>query len=146
VDYTWKLWLNPKFGAAFPNGATGFELIRSAEVSADHLSISFHLKQAYAGFLQYWVDGYFAPLPAHHFSAMAPQAIVKSPDLLNPSVTSGPFLVAESLPGDHYTLVRNPRYYRANEGLPYLDKVVLRPSDLEANINIWQWWCDNGKC
>jgi len=20
------------------------------------------------------------------------------------------------------------------------------PSDLEANINIWQWWCDNGKC
>jgi peptide/nickel transport system substrate-binding protein len=126
VDYTWQLWLNPRFGAAFPNGATGFELIRSADFSADHLSITFHLKQAYAGFLQYWADGYFAPLPAHHFSRMAPEAIAKSPDLLNPSVTSGPFMVAESLPGDHYTLVRNPRYYRASEGLPYLDKVVLR--------------------
>jgi peptide/nickel transport system substrate-binding protein len=126
VDYTWKLWLNPRFGAGFPNGATGFKLIREASVSPDHLSITFHLKQAYAPFRSFWVDGYFAPLPAHHFSAIAPQAIVKSPDLLNPSVTSGPFMMAERVPGDHYTLVRNPRYYRASEGLPYLDKVVLR--------------------
>jgi peptide/nickel transport system substrate-binding protein len=126
VDYTWQLWLNPKFGAAFPNGATGFELIREASVSADHLSITFHLTHAYAPFLSNWVDGFMAPLPAHHFSRMAPEAIAKSPDLLNPQVTSGPFMVAESLPGDHFTLVRNPRYYRASEGLPYLDKVVLR--------------------
>jgi peptide/nickel transport system substrate-binding protein len=132
VDYTWKLWLNPRFGAAFPNGATGFELIRSADVSADHLSITFHLKQAYAPFLQNWVGGYFAPLPAHHFSAMSPQAIVKSPDLLNPSVTSGPFMMAESVPSDHYTVVRNPRYYRASEGLPYLDKIIFRPVDQDA--------------
>ena len=34
--------------------------------------------------------------------------------------------MSESVPGDHYTLVRNPRYYRAREGLPYLDKVVFR--------------------
>jgi peptide/nickel transport system substrate-binding protein len=126
VDFTWQLWLNPKFGAAFPNGATGFELIRSADVSADHLTITFHLKQAYAPFLSYWVDGEFASLPAHHFSLMAPQTILKSPDNLNPQVTSGPFMMGESEPGDHYTLVRNPRYYRAREGLPYLDKVVFR--------------------
>jgi peptide/nickel transport system substrate-binding protein len=126
VDYSWRLWLNPKFGAGFPNGATGFEVIRSADVSADHLSITFHLKQAYAPFLQNWVDGVFAPLPAHHFSAMAPEQILKSPDSLNPRVTSGPFMMAESVPGDQYTLVRNPRYYRAKEGLPYLDKVVYR--------------------
>jgi peptide/nickel transport system substrate-binding protein len=134
VDYTWKTWLNPRFGANFPNGATGFELIRSADVSTDQLSISFHLKQAYAAFLQYWVDGYFAPLPAHHFSRMAPEQILKSSDTLNPKVTSGPFLMAESVPGDHYTLVRNPRYYRASEGLPYLDKVVLRSADQETKL------------
>jgi peptide/nickel transport system substrate-binding protein len=126
VDYTWRLWLNPQFAANFPNGATGFELIRSAVVSADHLAITFHLKQAYAPFLQYWVDGYFAPLPAHHFSRMAPEQIQKSPDNLNPRVVSGPFMMSESVPGDHYTLVRNLRYYRAREGLPYLDKVVFR--------------------
>jgi len=56
---------------------------------------------------------------------MAPEQILKSPDNLNPQIVSGPFLMAESAPGSHYTLVRNPKYYRAREGLPYLDKVVF---------------------
>jgi len=128
VDFTWQLWRNPKFGA----GSTlGLDLISSAEVSADYLSITFHLKRPFAPFLaDLWVDGIFAPLPAHHFSTMAPEAIKKSPENLNPKVTSGPFMMAEIVPGDHYTLVRNPRYYRASEGLPYLDKVVF--SDVQS--------------
>jgi len=125
VDYSWQLWLNPKFGAFTTQG---FNLISRADVSADDLSITFHLKHAYAPFLSLWVDGFFAPLPVHHFRALAPEAIKKSPDNLNPQITSGPFMMAESKPGDHYTLVRNPRYYRAREGLPYLDKVVFRIS------------------
>src|SRR6266851_2913567 len=123
VDFTWRLWLNPKFGA---NTTLGFDLISSAAVSADSLTITFHLKQAFAPFLALWMDGFFAPLPAHHFSAMAPQAILQSPDNLNPKVTSGPFMMSERVPGDHYTLMRNPHYYLAREGLPYLDKVVFR--------------------
>src|SRR6266568_4108818 len=123
VDYTWQLWLNPKFGAF---NTQGLDLITSADVSADHLSISFHLKHAYVPFLSVWVDGWQAPLPAHQFSAMAPEAILNSPETFNPRVTSGPFMIAEYQPGDHYTLVRNPRYYRASAGLPYLDKVVFR--------------------
>jgi peptide/nickel transport system substrate-binding protein len=126
VDYTWKLWLNPAFGVAFPSTPTVLQMISSAVVSSDHLTITFHLKQPYVPFLQYWVDGYQAPLPAHHFSAMAPGQILKSQDNLNPKVTSGPFLMAESAPGNHITLVHNPHYYQARQGLPYLDKVVLR--------------------
>jgi peptide/nickel transport system substrate-binding protein len=129
VDFTWKLWRDPRFGASFIDSVSQ---ISSATVSADHLSITFHLKQSYAPFLAEWVGGYFAPLPAHHFSTMSPQAIVKSPDLLNPSVTSGPFIMSESVPSDHFTVVRNPRYYRASEGLPYLDKIVFRPVDEDA--------------
>jgi peptide/nickel transport system substrate-binding protein len=132
VDFTWQLWKNPKSGA---NITDGVNLITSAIVSADHLSITFHLKHAYAPFLSYWVDGFFAPLPAHHFSRLAPQAILKSPDNLNPRVTSGPFMMAESVPGDHYTLVRSPRYYLASQGLPYLDRVVFRNSgDLDKDL------------
>jgi peptide/nickel transport system substrate-binding protein len=149
VDYTWRLWLNPRFGANFPNGASGFQLIRWADVSADHLSITFHLQQPYAPFLSYWVDGFMAPLPAHHFSKMAPEQIFKSSDNLNPRVTSGPFLLSESVPGDHYTLVRNPNYYRASEGLPYLDKIVLRSADqstvlqdLQAGTITSAWFLD----
>jgi len=137
VDFTWRLWLNPQFPA---NNTMGLNLISSAVVSTDHLTITFHLKQPYVPFLQYWVDGFQAPLPAHHFSAMAPGQILKSQDNLNPQVTSGPFLMAESAPVNHFTLVRNPRYYQASEGLPYLDKVVfliLAPDtflkDLQAN-------------
>ena len=121
VDFTWRLSANPQFaGYIVPN------LITSADISADHLTITFHLTRAYAPFVSLWVDGYSAPLPAHHFSRMTPEAISKSPDNLNPKVTSGPFMMAESIHGDHYTLVRNPRYYRASEGLPYLDKVIFR--------------------
>src|SRR5205823_5213718 len=56
VDYTWKLWLNPKFGAA---NTLGLNLI----TSADYLTITFHLKQPFAPFLALWVDGGSAPLP-----------------------------------------------------------------------------------
>src|SRR5260221_4590515 len=123
VDFSWRLWANPKFGAFIPLDPT---LISRADVSVDDLSITFHLTRAYAPFLSYWVDGSFAPLPAHRFSRVAPDQISKSPDNLNPQVVSGPFMMGESVPGDHYTLVRNPRYYRASEGLPYLDKVIFR--------------------
>ena len=123
VDFTWRLWANPKFGAG---SVTVRNLITSADISADHLTITFHLTRAFASFVSLWVDGILAPLPAHHFIAMAPEAISKSPDNLNPKVTSGPFMMAESIPGEHYTLVRNPRYYHASEGLPYLDKVIFR--------------------
>src|SRR5260370_32749760 len=98
----------------------------AAAVSSDALSITFHLKTPMVPFVSQWADGLAAPLPAHHFSNMDPAAITKSPDNLNPSVTSGPFMMSESKPGDHYTIVRNPKYYLASQGLPYLDKVVWR--------------------
>lgn len=147
VDYTWKLWTNPKFTPAF---TTGYNLITSADVSADNLSITFHLKQAYSPFVSVWSDGGFAPLPAHHFSSIAPDKVLTSPDNLNPSVTSGPFMMKESKPGDHYTVVKNPSYYRASEGLPYLDSVVFRIvpdqntilKDLQAGTVNSAWFLD----
>jgi peptide/nickel transport system substrate-binding protein len=147
VDFTWKLWTNPKFAAA---STVGYNLITSADVSADNLSITFHLKQAYSPFVSIWTDGGSAPLPAHHFSSIAPDKILTSSDNLDPTVASGPFMMKESKPGDHYTVVRNPMYYRASEGLPYLDSVVFRivPSqdtilkDLQAGTVDSSWFLD----
>jgi ABC-type transport system substrate-binding protein/serine/threonine protein kinase len=129
VDFSWKLWLNPPFSWSMPS-----QIIKSADISADNLSITFHLTRAFAPFLSLWTGGFDAPWPAHHFSAMSVEAILKSPDYLNPRVVSGPFVMAESVPSDHYTVVRNPRYYRAREGLPYLDKIIFRPLDENAAI------------
>lgn len=123
VDFTWKLWNNAHFNAS---STVGFNLINSAEVSADNLAIVFHLKQPFSPFVTIWADGLYAPLPAHHYANMAPDQILKSADNLNPSVTSGPFMMSESAFGDHYTVIRNAKYYRASEGLPYLEKVIFR--------------------
>jgi ABC-type transport system substrate-binding protein/serine/threonine protein kinase len=124
VEFTLNLTLNPQFN---PGGyLSARNLLRSVVVSADHLSITFHFSRGFASFLEYWEDGGQDPLPAHHFDLIPPGQILNPPDLLNPQVTSGPFMMAESVPGNHFTLIRNPRYYLASKGLPYLDKLVFR--------------------
>lgn len=150
VDFTWKTWLNPKFGA---KGTVALKFIQSADVSSDQMSITFHLKAPYAPFLTAWTDGGAAPLPKHYYESIALDQIKKSPDNLRPSVVSGPFTMTESKPGDHYTLERNPNYYRASEGLPHLDKVIFRPvanqntvlNDLKSGSITSAWFLDAGK-
>ncbi len=150
VDFTWKLWTNPKFPA---QNTSGFNLITSADVSADKMSITFHLKQAFAPFVASWTDGLQAPLPKHHFASIAPDQIAKSSENLNPQVVSGPFVMKESRPGDHYTVARNPNYYQAAQGLPYLDQVVFRVvanqdtvlKDLQSGAVTSAWFLDVSK-
>ncbi len=147
VDFSWRLWTNAKFPA---DTTIGFNLITSTTLSPDNLSITFHLKQAFSPFLSIWTDSLFAPLPAHVFSAMAPDKILTSADNLNPSVTSGPFKMSESKPGDHYTVVKNPNYYQAAQGLPYLNSIVFRVvtdqdtilKDLQAGSINSSWFLD----
>ena len=147
VNFTWKLWVNPKFGAY---STAGYNAIKSADVSADKLSITFHLSSAYEPFVALWTDGGLAPLPAHHFASMSPDSILKSPDNLKPSVVSGPFSVSESVVHDHFTFVRNPKYYLASQGYPYLDKIVFRfvtdantiLKDLQAGSIDASWFLD----
>jgi peptide/nickel transport system substrate-binding protein len=123
VDFTWRLWNNPKFGAF---STTGFNLITSDTESADKLSITFHLSAPFEPFVSVWTDGLSAVMPKHHFASMDPGSILKSPDNLKPSVTSGPFMVSEDVVHDHITVVRNPKYYLASQGLPYLNSIVFR--------------------
>ncbi|HVU67507.1 MAG TPA: peptide ABC transporter substrate-binding protein [Ktedonobacteraceae bacterium] len=147
VDFTWKLWMNPKFTPAY---TIGYNLITGTDISPDNLTITFHLKQAFAPFLSIWTDGGLAPMPAHVFSSMAPDKILSSAENLKPSVSSGPFTMTESKAGSNYTVSRNPNYYRASEGLPYLDKVVFRVvtdqntilKDLQAGTINSSWFLD----
>ncbi len=38
----------------------------------------------------------------------------------------GPYRITEWAVGDHITVERNPNYFRADEGLPYLDTIIFR--------------------
>jgi peptide/nickel transport system substrate-binding protein len=40
-------------------------------------------------------------------------------------IGTGPFVFKEWLPGEHFTAVRNPNYWRT--GLPYLDSITFKP-------------------
>ena len=131
IDFTWRLWINP----TFPGTSTvGVNLIASTEVSSNYLAITFHLKQAFEPFLAVWADAAAAPLPAHLFSRIEPSVLVQSADNLDPRVTSGPFMMAESKPGDHYTVVRNSNYYQATQGYPYLDRILFRVVSDQSTI------------
>src|SRR5712691_7147468 len=149
MDFTWKLWNNAKYGSI---NTIAVQDIASADVSTDNLTITFHLKTGLVSFYTYFTDGYYGPMPMHHYATMDPAAILKSPDNLNPSVVSGPFMMSESKPTDHYTMVRNPNYYQA-PNLPYLDKVVWRIvpnqntilTDLQAGTPDSSWFLDVSK-
>lgn len=78
-----------------------------------------------------WLDPtYFtniwSPLPVHQLGqlevAELPQAFVAGEIPLS----NGPFVVAEWVPGDHISMVRNERYYRVDESLPHLDGLTFR--------------------
>jgi peptide/nickel transport system substrate-binding protein len=150
MDFTWKLWSNPKFAAY---NLINNQDIASADVSSDNLTITFHLKAPLVSFMANWADGFYGPIPAHHFASMDPASILKSSDNRDPSVVSGPFMMSESKPGDHYTVVRNPMYYQAAQGLPYLDKVIFRIvpdqntilTDLQAGTIDSSWFLDVSK-
>lgn len=150
IDFTWKLWDNPKFGAG---STSGYNLIKSADVSADKLSITFHLSSPYEPFVPLFGDGGLAPIPRHVFASMAPDSVLKSSENFKPSVVSGPFMVSDSKVDDHITLVRNPKYYQAAQGLPYLDGIVFRfitdsntiLKDLQAGTIDASWFLDSQK-
>jgi peptide/nickel transport system substrate-binding protein len=122
VDFSWRTWMSKGLIVA---STAGFDHIKSADVSPDNLSITFHLTSPYAPFIAAWVDQVM-PLPRHTLAALTPQQLNTSAFTQQPTVASGPFVMAARAQGESITLVRNPRYYRAAEGLPYLDKVVIR--------------------
>ncbi|MEA3339306.1 MAG: peptide ABC transporter substrate-binding protein [Chloroflexota bacterium] len=81
---------------------------------------------------------FFAPLPRHQLKGRSPADLLQADETRRTPLGWGPFVVEEWTPGDRITLSRNPHYFRAAEGLPYLDQVVFRftsgSSDMIAGL------------
>ena len=90
-----------------------------------------YLDRAY--FLNFW-----HPLPRHAWGQLSAAELLVADISTRQPVGWGPFTLAEWVPGDHVTVVRNPIYFRAQEGLPRLDEVTFRfisdPAALAAEL------------
>jgi len=54
-------------------------------------------------------------------------------------VGTGPFMFKEWTPGDHVTVVKNPDYWNAAAGGPYLDQITFKPiTESTATLNALQ--------
>jgi peptide/nickel transport system substrate-binding protein len=72
-------------------------------------------------FLNFW-----PPLPHHAWEGLSAVELLTAEAANRTPIGDGPFMVESWQPGDRLHLQRNPFYYRAAEGLPYLDQVTFR--------------------
>lgn len=96
-----------------------FQNIEDVQV-ADPLTVVVTTKEPWAAF------------PAYLFSSgrlgmMAPEQIGDAENCPRNLIGTGPFQLEEWVPNDHLTAVRFEDYWRADEGLPYLDEITFRP-------------------
>jgi peptide/nickel transport system substrate-binding protein len=69
---------------------------------------------------------FFGPLPVHQLGGMTAAEIVTAEESSRMPMGYGAFTVQEWVAGDHITVVKNPNYFRADEGLPKVDEIVYR--------------------
>ena len=93
-----------------------YDAVSSIE-TPDRYTVKFKLAYPYPAFLVYLGDV--------RYSAVVPKKeVLKRGNLQNVMIGTGPFKLAEYLPGDHATYIRNNDYYEP--GLPYLDGFTLK--------------------
>ncbi len=72
---------------------------------------------------------FWEPKPRHLWQeelGYAPVDLLQAEESSRLPMGWGAFVIKEWVPGDHITVEKNPYYYRADEGLPYLDTVIYR--------------------
>jgi peptide/nickel transport system substrate-binding protein len=69
---------------------------------------------------------FYAPLPRHQLEERSPDSLLRLEETRRSPLGWGPFVVDEWATGEYIALSRNPHYFRADVGLPLLDRVVFR--------------------
>ncbi len=75
---------------------------------------------------QQYMTHFWIPQPEHVFSGKDFASIAADPLAKEKPLSWGPFMVQEWVAGDHITLVKNPAYFRAAEGLPKADFIQFK--------------------
>ena len=107
-----------------------------------------------ANHLQWWgIPGYldptyytnfWMPLPQHAWEEFAVDELPQIDIVSRSPIGWGPYVMNEWIAGDHLTLKKNPRYFRAEEKLPVFDTLVFRivPDPNVAMTDLLAGTCD----
>ena len=87
---------------------------------------------------------FYQPLHRHALGTTDPDQLLSAEVTQRNPLGWGAFVVEEWVDGQYLTLVRNPHYFRAPEGLPYLDRITFRtvPNLQQALNDLLSGTCD----
>lgn len=69
---------------------------------------------------------FWQPFPEHLWGSLSAAEMIDAEEVSRMPIGDGPFVVVEWRPGESIYLEKNENYYRADEGLPYLDSVTYK--------------------
>jgi peptide/nickel transport system substrate-binding protein len=87
----------------------------------DDMTVNVNLNEPWVSFPAYLTG----EVGVSQFGYVAAPSMLRNPNGASSPVGTGPFVFKEWKPGDHFSVTRNPHYWRS--GLPYLDSVEFRP-------------------
>ena len=92
-------------------------------------------------FTNFWL-----PQPRHAWEQFSPAELLEAEESARLPIGDGPFRIVDWVAGDHILLERNENYYRAEEGLPYLDSVTYKfiPDTNQLIAQLLSGQCDIG--
>jgi peptide/nickel transport system substrate-binding protein len=135
------------FGVASDPGTPGYRYITD-RTAAYWATDEWHTKWiGVPGFVDAsYALRFFPPLPRHQLEGRSPSELPGEDVVRRTPLGWGPFVLKEWVRGDHITLARNPEYFRADEGLPYLDQVVfkVKTDRWEVAASVISGECDLG--
>lgn len=73
-----------------------------------------------------YYTNFWAPLPKHVWEGFSAAELPEVDIAARAPIGWGPYVLQEWILGDHLTLAKNTRYFRADEGLPIFDTLVFR--------------------
>ena len=116
VVFTWEAIMHPDSGAV---STSGYQDMESVTCDGDYTVVV-----KYSKFYAPYLTRFPAIFPSH--IGLEPAKMTEWAYNRNP-VSLGPFILAEWVPGDYMTAVRNEKYDKwETEGKPYLEAIVLR--------------------
>lgn len=81
-------------------------------------------------------QNFFLPLPKHAWEKIKPADLLTAPEATQKPIGWGPYVISEWVKGDHITLQKNPKYFRAAEGLPKFDTLTYKFLGTQADNNL----------